>query len=145
MHLSAMPTGPRRSWIRCRSSWVATASTLVLVATSSAAHVFPPSGTPTGHASQGSRVASVTNDGSSIKLTGDVGTTGDTSIHFLWCFDEGLGSEQPYSSAGGNVPSGKTSSSGSNKIPSGSQKVHYVIYFDKNGDNTWAQDGWVNL
>jgi hypothetical protein len=123
--------------------WVLAA--VLLAASAAHAHVFIPQGCPKGTETQGTRQAGAQSDGEEVTLFGNAGTEADTSIHYLWCFDEGLPSEKPFTSAGGDLPKGKKQSDAKKKIPAGATKVHYVILFDKGEEWTWGTDGWLNL
>ena len=131
--------------MRLASSCFWALGVIVLAASAAYAHVNIPQGCPKGTANQKTRAGGAQSDGKEVTLFGNAGSEPDTSIHYYWCFDEGLASEQPTTSAGGALPAGKKDSKASKKIPAGATKVHYVILFDKNDEWTWGTDGWVNL
>lgn len=133
-------------WSRLGSFVGVLSAVLFLLIPSATGHVIIPSGTPTGTANQGGRTvtAGTSSEGVTIIVQYPPSTT-DTSIHFAFCFDEGLGTEQPPQYTGGNVPLGSKRAHVGVKTPPGASKVHWVVLFDSNGDWVWGTDGTINV
>ncbi len=127
----------------------------LLAAAASAAVTMPMNGTtpaPTGTANAAGRgvSAGVGPDGKFQIMATEPDPPLDQSIHFEWCFDEGLPSESKNKKSGKDKPGGGKSYYDSSDIPSGAKTVHWVIYFDtKNAAGeetwTWATSGTINL